>query len=227
MERAPPPLGRAREWAGCGRRSRARPAPRRARGARADAPRAARSRSGGGADTRQGQDQDPRRARAAARLQRGRVPRRALAPPALPRCECPSARRCRRRVRARFEAAAAAAVRADEAGREQRRGHPPGSRGSFCLCERFPLWPDPPVTRAPCVMMARFHRSKTPAGYTTPFGDTSEITRRPSARTGCASVATEVKASSGAWHRLCAPGFRAAGGLGRRSTSAGSFLRIW
>ena len=58
------------------------------------------------------------------------------------------------------------------------------------------------------------------------IGDTSETTRRPSARTGCASVATEVKASSGAWHRLCAPGFRAAGGLGRRSTSAGSFLRI-
>ena len=48
------------------------------------------------------------------------------------------------------------------------------------------------------------------------IGDTSETTRRPSARTGCASVATEVKASSGAWHRLCAPGFGAAGGLGRR-----------
>ena len=46
------------------------------------------------------------------------------------------------------------------------------------------------------------------------IGDTSETTRRPSARTGCASVATEVQASSGAWHRLCAPGFRAAGGLG-------------
>ena len=81
----------------------------------------------------------------------------------------------------------------------------------------------PARTRATCVMVARFHRSKTPTGYTTPLVTPEQPHVGPPARTGCASVATEVQASSGAWHRLCAPGFRAAGGLGRRSTSAGSF----
>ena len=94
------------------------------------------------------------------------------------------------------------------------RGHP-RARGGHFLPRVFVA--DPARTRAPCVMRARFHRSKTPTGYTTPSVTPEQPHVGPSARTGCASVATEVKASSGAWHRLCAPGFRAAGGLGRRS----------
>ena len=48
------------------------------------------------------------------------------------------------------------------------RGHAPGSRG-YCLLQTRPSVADPARTRATCVVVARFHRSKTPTGYTTPL----------------------------------------------------------
>ena len=128
----------------------------------------------------------------------------------------------------RSPSVASARERACAAGRgsnlfQNGRGHPPGSRRPFFeafLCGR--TRPDSGALRD----AGQVSPEQDAYGLHYSIGDTSETTRRPSARTGCASVATEVKVSSGAWHRLCAPGFRAAGGLGRRSIVPCTIVRI-
>ena len=78
----------------------------------------------------------------------------------------------------------------------------------------------PARTRAPCVMVARFHRSKTPTGYTTPL----VTPRRP-------HVGRQLALDAPPWRRRCRPvralgtGYAPQGSARRAAWGEGALVR--